>query len=68
MMYRLLRAFILLGLNGLTCTYTTYYIFKPGARRPAAGARLVYRNHFDADVGMCVYVCVCVSAPQAIRN
>ena len=23
-------------------------------------------NHFDADVGMCVYVCV--SAPQAIRN
>ena len=34
--------------------------FKPGARRPQAGARLVYRNHFDADVGMCVYVCVCV--------
>ena len=24
------------------------------------GARLVSRNHFDADVGMCVYVCVCV--------
>ena len=36
-------------------------VFKPGARRPAAGARLVSRNHFDADVGMCVYVCVCVS-------
>ena len=35
-------------------------IFKPGARRPQAGARLVYRNHFDADVGMCVYVCVCL--------
>ena len=35
-------------------------IVKPGARRPQAGARLVYRNHFDADVGMCVYVCVCV--------
>ena len=36
-------------------------IFKPGARRPQAGTRLVSRNHFDADVGMCVYVCVCVS-------
>ena len=44
-------------------------LFKPGAR-------LVSWNHFDADVGMCVwYVCVfvlglyvCVSAPQAIRN
>ena len=34
--------------------------FKPGVRRPAAGARLVYLNHFDADVGMCVwYVSVC---------
>ena len=44
-------------------------IFKPGARRPQAGARLVYRNHFDADVGMCVYVCVyvCVCVCLCVR-
>ena len=36
-----------------------FHIFKPGARRPQAGARLVYRNHFCADVCVCVCVCVC---------
>ena len=36
-------------------------IFKPGARRPAAGVRLVSRNHFRAaKVCVCVCVCVCV--------
>ena len=36
-------------------------IFKPGARRPQAGVRLVSRNHFHAaKVRMCVCVCVCV--------
>ena len=45
-------------------------IFKPGARRPAAGVRLVSRNHFRAakDVCVCVCVCVCVSTPEAINN
>ena len=32
-------------------------IFKPGAQ---AGARLVYRNHFCADVCVCVCVDVCL--------
>ena len=43
-------------------------IFKPGARRPAAGARLVYRNHFCADVRVCVYVCVCVCVCVRLRG
>ena len=35
--------------------------FKPGARRPVAGVRLVSRNHFRAaKVCVCVCVCVCV--------
>ena len=37
-------------------------VFKPGARRPGAGARLVSLYCFCADV------CVCVSAPKAINN
>ena len=32
-------------------------IFKPGARRPVAGAHLVSWNCFCADVCMCVFVC-----------
>ena len=44
-------------------------IFKPGARRPQAGVRLVSRNHFRAaKVCVCVCVCVCVSTPEAINN
>ena len=38
-------------------------LFKPGARRPQAGVRLVSRNHFRAAkvcVCLCVCVCVCV--------
>ena len=36
-------------------------IFKPGARQPQAGVRLVSRNHFHAaKVCVCVCVCVCV--------
>ena len=42
-------------------------IFKPGARRPAAGARLVYRYHFCADVRVCVCVCMCVSVCLCVR-
>ena len=38
-------------------------VFKPGARPPQAGARLVYRYHFRADVGMRVCLCVCVHPP-----
>ena len=34
-------------------------IFKPGARRPEAGVRLVSRNHF-CTAKVCVCVCVCV--------
>ena len=49
-----------LSAPSLNYTITKKDIVKPGARRPVAGARLVSRNHFDADVGMCVYVCVCV--------
>ena len=42
----------------LLCT-VLIAIFKPGARRPAAGARLVSYNHFhSAKVYVCVYVCV----------
>ena len=41
-------------------------LFKPGARRPAAGARLVSRNHFDADVGMCMCVSVSVCPPPRL--
>ena len=34
-------------------------VFKPGARRPAAGVRLISKNHFRA-AKVCVCVCVCV--------
>ena len=43
------------------------FIFKPGARRPQAGVRLVSRNHFRG-AKVCVCVCVCVSTPEAINN
>ena len=56
-------------------------LLKPGTRRPAAGTRLVFRNHFHADVGMCVCVCVrvcvcacvprvcmCVYAPRLLKT
>ena len=42
-------------------------LFKPGARRPQAGARLVSRN-WSCPRRVYVYVCVCVSAPEAINN
>ena len=51
-----------LWLSSMQISEFTVFV-KPGARRPAAGARLVYRNHFDADVGMCVCVCLCVRPP-----
>ena len=42
-----------------------WLIFKPGVRRPQAGARLV----LEIDpVRERLYVCVCVSAPEAINN
>ena len=34
-------------------------VFKPGAHRPVAGARLVSYNCFCVDVCMCVCLCVC---------
>jgi len=37
-----------------------FLIFKPGARRPKAGARLVLEITFVRDVCMCACVCVCV--------
>ena len=40
------------------------HIVKLGARRPAAGVRLVSSDHFRAAVGMCV----CVSAPESMNN
>ena len=46
-------------------TTIPWSIFKPGARRPQAGVRLVSRNHFRAAK---VCVCVCVSTPEAINN
>jgi len=61
------------------CNYTTFYpinlklqknfyrvlvIIKPGVCRPVAGVRLVFYNHFHS-TKVCVYVCVCVYAPEA---
>ena len=37
--------------------------FKPGARRPVAGASLVARNWYCPQVCMCLCVCVCVCSP-----
>ena len=52
--------------------YKITTIFKPGARRPQAGAHLVSWNYFDADVGMCVcvsvFVCLCVRPPRQLKT
>ena len=43
-------------------------MFLNQVRRPQAGVRLVYRNHFHTDVSMCVYMDACVYAPEAMNN
>ena len=44
-------------------------VFKPGARRPQAGVRLVPNiDPMRTSVCVCVCVFVCVSAPEAINN
>ena len=59
----------------LTVSYFINHSFQIIFNQARAGLHLVSWNHFDADVGMCVYmcmcVCVCVSVclpPQAIKN
>ena len=47
----------------ITLVFCGMCVFKPGARRPQAGVRLVSRNHFRA-----AKVCVCVSTPETINN
>ena len=44
-------------------------IFKPGARQPAAGARL-FLEIVSVRMSVCVFarVYVCVSTPEAINN
>ena len=44
------------------------YLFKPGMRRPQAGVCLVFLKLILCGSSVCVFVCVCVSAPEAINN
>ena len=45
-----------------------YLIFKPGARRPVAGARLVFKTDPVRIVGVCVCVCVCERPRRLITS